>query len=151
MHFGLLKKHLGSHQFYEKKDMKMAVHEWLHVQKPTSTTAEHLNLRQDGANSSVCLGIMLKNKRATSDTTMAFPLFLMALGKNRVEHHSCSRTSEGNTRSCTFSYSVNIPASRCHISARSAPTIPDYLTVKLPDAVHSCYRHGMVTVRLTQE
>lgn len=56
----------------------MTVHEWLHVQKPTSTTVEHLNLCQDATNSSVCLGITLKNKQATSDTTVAFPLFLMA-------------------------------------------------------------------------
>ena len=65
----------------------MAVHEWLHLQKPTSTTAERLNLHQDGTNSSVCLGIMLKNKRATSDSTMAFPLFSMAQG-NLLDEYS---------------------------------------------------------------
>jgi hypothetical protein len=48
------------------------------LQKPTSTTVENLNLRQDGTNSSVCLGITLKNKRETSDTRMAFPLIFIA-------------------------------------------------------------------------
>jgi hypothetical protein len=78
---------------------------------------EHLNLRQDGTNSSVCLGMMLKNKRETSDTTVAFLLFFMAFLLNTL--HSCSSTIEGNTFSCTFSYTVSVPASHCHINARS--------------------------------
>jgi hypothetical protein len=39
---------LGMSKILQKvKKVEMAVHEWLHTQKPTPTTVKYLNLRQD--------------------------------------------------------------------------------------------------------
>jgi hypothetical protein len=59
--FGLLKQHLGGHQFHNIRMWKWLVMNGCKCMSLIPTEMGYLHSHQDGINASICLGIMLEN------------------------------------------------------------------------------------------
>lgn len=114
----LLKLQFGGHWFHSN-EVEMAVHKWW----------GYLNLRQDGTNASMCLGLMLKNNDSymeemrTFNTVMNLPLNFYNLGYL--------------TYWTTQSVNINISRLEKGRSCRTFFTKPLILTVRVTQTSHT--------------